>query len=47
MLGPDGLSGSGSAGAGFAEAPGTAVLAMSLRWSPPLVEAALAAGARG
>ncbi|MFF3866097.1 LuxR C-terminal-related transcriptional regulator [Micromonospora sp. NPDC001898] len=30
-----------------AEAPGTAVLAMSHRWSPPLVEAALAAGARG
>jgi two-component system response regulator DesR len=29
------------------EAPGTAVLAMSHRWSPPLVEAALAAGARG
>jgi two-component system response regulator DesR len=31
----------------FLEAPGTAVLAMSHRWSPPLVEAALAAGARG
>ncbi|WP_433342047.1 response regulator transcription factor [Micromonospora sp. CA-111912] len=30
-----------------AEAPGTAVLAISHRWSPPLVEAALAAGARG
>ncbi|WP_405108066.1 response regulator transcription factor [Micromonospora sp. NBC_01405] len=30
-----------------AESPGTAVLAMSHRWSPPLVEAALAAGARG
>ncbi|WP_328822159.1 response regulator transcription factor [Micromonospora rubida] len=30
-----------------AEAPGTAVLAMSHRWSPPLVEAALAAGTRG
>lgn len=30
-----------------AEAPKTAVLAMSHRWSPPLVEAALAAGARG
>jgi two-component system response regulator DesR len=29
------------------EAPGTAVLAMSHRWTPPLVEAALAAGARG
>lgn len=29
------------------ETPDTAVLAMSHRWSPPLVEAALAAGARG
>ncbi|WP_229401772.1 response regulator transcription factor [Micromonospora okii] len=29
-----------------AEAPETAVVAMSHRWSPPLVEAALAAGAR-
>lgn len=29
------------------EVPGTAVLAMSDRWSPVLVEAALAAGARG
>lgn len=30
----------------IAEAPETAVVAMSHRWSPPLVEAALAAGAR-
>ncbi|PWR12263.1 DNA-binding response regulator [Micromonospora sicca] len=30
-----------------AEAPGSAVLAMSHRWSPALAEAALAAGARG
>jgi two-component system response regulator DesR len=29
------------------EAPDTAVLAMSRRWPPPLVEAALSAGARG
>ncbi|GAA2708099.1 response regulator transcription factor [Micromonospora olivasterospora] len=31
----------------IAEAPGTAVLALSRRWSLPLVEAALGAGARG